>query len=125
MYDNYKLCPDLRPAEICIVVEQYHDGKFERRFHRHVRKSRLPELSRGELLRALVARFHGGAGMGFDLIVSCYLNTRAKEPPHANDLEIVSAYPEPGVLRHYCGGNTHAWCDIVISPMYFRTGLTM
>ena len=125
MYDNYKLCPDLRPADICIVVEQYADGKFERCFHLHVRKSRLPQRARAELLHTLVARFYGFTGMGFDLIVSCYLNTRAKEPPHEKHLELSKSYPEPGVLRHYCGDNTRAWCDIVISPMHFRTGLTM
>ena len=62
---------DLRPADICIVVEQYADGKFERCFHLHVRKSRLPQRARAELLHTLVARFYGS--LVWDLIVSCLI----------------------------------------------------
>ena len=94
MYENYKLCPDLRPPDVCLVVEQYKEGRFETCFHTHVPKSRLSKDAMMELLRALVARFYGGTGMGFDSIVSCHLNTRGKNPLADNRLRIVTSYPE-------------------------------
>jgi hypothetical protein len=32
MYENHKLCENLKPKEICIVVEQYKEGNFEQQF---------------------------------------------------------------------------------------------
>ena len=54
---QFKLCPDLQPSDVCLVVEQYRDGGYERRFHKHVPRDRLPDAARLDLLRALVARF--------------------------------------------------------------------
>ena len=58
--------------------------------------------------------------MGTEHIISCYLNKRGKSPAAADDLQIVKSYPEPGVIRFYCGGNTKVWVDQVISKSEFR-----
>ena len=120
MYEGYKLCPDLRASDVCVVVEQYREGLFERQFHQHFPKFRMSQERRLELLRALVARYYGGTGMGFDLIVNCHLNTRGRNPPAGAALRIVTSYPEAGVLRQYCGGDTCAWCDVVVLGSSFR-----
>lgn len=59
MYENYKLCERLKPSDLCLVVEQYQEGKFLRKFHEHVPKSRLSEDARRSLLCALVMHFSG------------------------------------------------------------------
>jgi hypothetical protein len=119
MYENYKLCPELRPSEVCIVLEQYHEGKFERQFHEHVPRSRLSEDARINLLRALVIRFYGWAGMGPEGVVRSFLNRRGNKPV-ARDLRFHTTYPEPGVIRYCCGADTQAWIDVVIAPRNFR-----
>jgi len=118
MFENYKLCDELKPREICLVVEQYEKGEFTRKFHKHVPRSRLSTDARINLLRALVMRV---SDMGAETIVQCHLNKRGKTP-HADDhsLRFVVARPEPGVLRSYCGINTKAWSDEVIQPSRFR-----
>jgi hypothetical protein len=121
MYENYKLCSELEPSDRCLVVEQYVEGKFEQRFHQHVPKSRLSVDAVINLLRALVARFDGESGMSAEQIVSAYLNNRARTPPASAVLRIVTSYPEPGVIRYYCGANTKAWSDQVIAKQDFRT----
>lgn len=119
MYENYKLCERLKPSELCLVVEQYQEGKFLRKFHEHVPKSRLSEDARRSLLRALVMHF---SGMGAESIVHCHLNSRGRTPAFSNRLKLDVSYPEPGVLRTYCGANTKAWSDHVIDPTTFRGG---
>lgn len=121
MYENFKLCPDLKPADLCLVVEQYKDGVFERRFHTHVRKSRLSKDAIINLLKTLVARFYGESGMGAEHIVNCYLNGRGKSPSAATDLQTITKYSEPGVIRFYCGSDTRAWADEVFEKSKFRT----
>jgi hypothetical protein len=117
VYESYKLCDDLKPSEICLIVEQYKDGAFTRKFHEHVPKSRLSNDARVNLLRALVVRF---SGIGPETIVHCYLNEKGQRPAADNSLLIVVGHPEPGVLRTYCGANTTAWSDQVIAPSSFR-----
>jgi hypothetical protein len=117
MFENYKLCDTLEPFEICLVVEQYTEGTFTRKFHEHVPKHRLSNDSRLNLLRALVVQF---SSLGPETLVHCYLNTRGRTPPFDNSLLIAVSYPEPGVLRTYCGTNTKAWSDQVIMPASFR-----
>jgi hypothetical protein len=119
-YENHKLCPTLQRGEICIVVEQYHEGKFERQFHEHVPRSRLSAEGKINLLRALVVRFHGFTGMGAEQIVRAHLNSRGKVPSKNVALQIHTSYSEPGVLRQSCGGDTAAWADEVIAPSSFR-----
>jgi hypothetical protein len=120
MYENHKLCSELRANELCIVLEQYHEGKFKRQFHEHVPRSRLSAESKINLLRALVVRFYGFSGMGAEQIVRAYLNTKGKTPSKNIELQIHTSYPEPGVLRHYCGGDTAAWADEVVLASSFR-----
>jgi hypothetical protein len=44
-------------------------------------------------------------------IVRSYLNDRGHEPPCDTRLRITVEYPEPGVIRKYCGGDVQAWID--------------
>jgi hypothetical protein len=116
MHDHYKLCETLKPKEYCIVVEQYKEGLFERKFHEHVAAHRLSEESLGYLLPALVMRFEEMLPM---TIFRSHLNDRGKNPPRQSFMWHVN-YPEPGVLRKYCGTNTCAWADRVVSAERFR-----
>ena len=116
MYESHKLCPDLKPKEICLVVEQYHEGVIERKFHMHVPKHRLSEDALAYLLKALVLKFENNEPQ---TIVRGFLNDRGKNPSALNFSFHVS-YAEPGVLRKYCGGNTSAWADQVVLPSSFR-----
>lgn len=117
MYENHKLCDSLKPREICLVVEQYTKGVYIRKFHEHVSKSRLSKDARINLLRSLVIHF---SKIGAETIVQCHVNKRVGKPTADNRLRITTKYPEPGVLRHYCGSNTVAWLDAVIAPDEFR-----
>lgn len=116
MYESYKICEKLRPKEICIVVEQYKEGLFERQYHQHVPKHRLSESALRNLLQALVLKFENNEP---STIVRSHLNERGKEPT-AYKLMWHVTYPEPGVLRKYCGTNTCAWADQVIIAHEFR-----
>ena len=116
MYTNHELCDRLTYSETCLVVEQYQEGVFIRKFHEHVPKHRLSKDGRIHLLRALVIHF---SGVGAETILRCYLNERGKTPV-ANRLRVVTSYPEPGVLRTYCGSDTSAWSDQVIVKEKFR-----
>jgi hypothetical protein len=117
MYENYKLCHSLESKQICIVLEQYDQGKFKRRFHQHIPKSRMSEQSRSELLKAFIVKY---SGFSPEAIVSAYINDRGRNPTHSNRFQFHTTHPEPGVLRHYCGTNTKAWIDQVIQPSKFR-----
>jgi hypothetical protein len=121
MYDNYRLCDELTPSEICFVVQQYeHEHSFIRRFHRHVPRSRLSETTRHDLLRALVIHF---SKMDAETIVCCHLNNTGRKPAaDTSSLRFVVSNPEPGVWRTYCGIDTQAWSDQVVRPSGFRTG---
>jgi len=118
MYQDFKLCDCLKPSEICLVVEQLTERGLVRKFHKHVPKSRVNQGADARVLHALFMRFSGADA---DTIVNSYLNKRKPVPerPH-----VVWAYPEPGVLRTYCGsmavGDTIAWSDRVTSWDSFR-----
>ncbi len=116
MYENHKLCDSLKPSEICLVVEQYTEGIYIRKFHEHVPKHRLSNSARTNLLRTLVLHFSGASA---EAIVSSSLNKRGRSPP-AMPLLWATSYPEPGVLRSYRGTDTVAWSDQVITPEKFR-----
>ncbi len=116
MYENHKLCDSLTRSEICLVVEQYKEGIYIRKFHEHVPKHRLSNSARINLLRTLVLHFLGASA---EAIVSSSLNERGRSPP-ARTFRCVTSYPEPGVLRAYFGADTKAWSDQVISPEKFR-----
>jgi hypothetical protein len=114
------LCPQLKPNELCFVLEQYHEAKFTRQFHEHVPRSRLSAENKINVIKSLVVRFYGFEGMGPESIVRAYLNQRGKTPSASAVLRIHTDRPEPGVLRHYCGGNTVAWVDEVVLASSFR-----
>jgi len=120
MNGNFKLCPDLQPDDVCLVVEQYREGGFERRFHKHVPRARLSDEAKADLLRALVERFSERAGPSAEQIVGFYLNANGERPPAINHLTIVTSHPEPGVVRSYCGSATVAWSDHVFARRQFR-----
>ncbi len=117
MYENFKLCPDLKPGELCLVIEQYVEGQFQRCYHRHIRQHRLSDLSRRALLRSLVIK---QSHMHEDHILACHVNSRGKNPSADGSLGINTSYPEPGVIRTYCGANSVAWIDAVIVADQFR-----
>ena len=116
MYENYKPCDSLKPSEICLVVEQHTEGIYVQKFHEHVPKYRLSNSARTNLLRTLVLHFMGASA---ETMVRSNLNERGRSPP-AMTFPWTTSYPEPGVFRTYCGGNTKAWSDQVISPYKFR-----
>jgi hypothetical protein len=120
MYEGYKVSDSLKEGVIEIVLEQYQDGYFERIECVQVPSSRIGREHRIALLQRLVCRFNGKTGLGFEQIVGASLNKRGKTPTASDPFQIVTAYPEPGVMRIYCGTNTKAWIDEVIDPSKFR-----
>ena len=118
--EGYKICADLKPGECCFVVEQYEAGAFLQVEHLHAPESRLSSAARRSTLVCLVSRFWGKSGMSAEMIVACHLNRRGKAPPRY-DLQWHTSYPEPGVVRQYCGGNTKAWFDVVVDALAFRS----
>lgn len=119
-YENFKLCSELSPSDVCIVVERHGDGLCERLHHQHVPRRRIAKSSLKELLRALVCRFDGTSGLGFETIVAAHLNNRKGGLPQQDPFQMKLSYPEAGVLRTYCGTNTVAWIDHVMAPSRFR-----
>jgi hypothetical protein len=119
MFENHKLCSDLKTKEMCLVVEQYNEGTIERKFHMHVPKHRLSEDALAYLLKALVIKFENNEPL---TIVRSFLNSRGKNPS-ARNFNFHVTYPEPGVMRKYCGANTCAWADQVVVPSSFRSWL--
>ncbi len=116
MCENFELCPDLKAKEICIVVREYHEGNFYRRFHQHVLKHRVSEEKLSAMLQALVLKFQNNEPL---TIVRSFLNKRGKEPSAYTFMWEVT-WPEPGVLRKYCGTDVCAWADQVVAPWSFR-----
>lgn len=119
MRDGHDRCDKLAKAEICIFVEEQAGEGFVRHLHTHVPRHRLSSDARYNLLRTLVLRF---ADADAETIVRSYLNRRGTDPAAALVFRIEVSYPEPGVIRHFCGRGTsvHAWTDEVIAPEKFR-----
>jgi hypothetical protein len=117
MYENYKLCSELREKQVCIVVHKYWEGSFEQLFHTHIPKQRLSQDNRMNTLRSLVVHYSGTSP---EMIVGCFINKQGKEPPHYPGFQVHVSYPEPGVLRTYCGTDVQAWCDVVTRGEAFR-----
>jgi hypothetical protein len=120
MYDGYKLCPDLKAKEICIVVEEYHEGNFYPRFHEHIPKHRISDENLRAMLQALVLKFQNNEPL---TIVRSFLNKRGKDPSCFAPMWNVTR-PERGVLRKHCGSDVCAWSDQVIAPWDFRKEAT-
>jgi hypothetical protein len=121
LFERFEICPDLRASEYCLVLRQYRGGAFQRVAHEHAPKVRLSRDAAGEVLRALVSRFHEGEGMSAEQIVQSRLNTRGK-PAAFSSLGFHVDYNEPGVQRTYCGGDTGGWFDVVIDREVFMRG---
>src|ERR1700722_424580 len=116
MYDGYKLCPKLKAKGICIVVEEYHEGQFYRRFHQHIPQHRISEENLSFMLQSLVLKFQNNEPL---TIVRSFLNKRGKDPSPYTLMWHVTR-PERGVLRKNCGSDVCAWADQVIVPSHFR-----
>ncbi|MDE1937191.1 hypothetical protein [Bradyrhizobium sp.] len=116
MYENFEICPDLKAKEFCIVVREYQEGQFHRRFHEHIPKHRISEERLSGMFQALVLKFQNNEPL---TIMRSFLNARGKEPSAFMFMWRVT-YPEAGVLRKYCGTNVCAWADEVIVPANFR-----
>ncbi|MGE0742222.1 MAG: hypothetical protein AB7O98_12855 [Hyphomonadaceae bacterium] len=121
MYEGWEICPTLEPKQVCFRCQIYRDGRFDSVHHQHVAKVRLSQERIDAILSSFVIRYYGDSGMGFEQIVGCHVNDRPGDPARFDALRFHVSYPEPGVLRHYCGTNTKAWADWVISPSQFRS----
>ena len=117
MYSNVQICPDLRRHQKCIRVVEYNQGRFINRFHKHVPKHKLAKKSHWALLRNLVLRYEEAST---DQIVDVYLTRRGNAARVAHRFRIVVDYPEPGVVRDYCGTDVSAWIDTVVVSDHFR-----
>ena len=105
---------------MCIYLRKYNHGHgdpYTELYHAHFPKHRLSEDASLELMRALVVRYEGFEA---PYIVRCYLNDRGREPEASGVLRITIEYPEPGVVRRYCGTDVQAWIDTVVDPDKFR-----
>ena len=119
IYESYKLCAELKPKEVCVVLERCESGGYARLVHAHVPYRRISNDRRLELLRALILGAKRSADDELSSIISYFLNDRGRSPERRS-LPVHVAYPEPGVLRTYCGTNLIAWSDQVVLPDEFR-----
>lgn len=119
MYESWKLCPDLRPKQICFVLERYENGQTNRIVHQHVPGHRISNENRLALLRALVIAGDRRTDDELASILGFFLNSRGREPSERS-MRVQCKYPEPGVLRTYCGTDLLAWSDQVVAPDAFR-----
>ena len=117
MYSCFQLCQSLTPKEKCIRLREYKAGQFQELFHEHVPAHQLAQTATKELLRVLVLRYEEATA---PQIVQSYLTRRGRQAKTNHPLRIIVEYPEPGVVRSYCGGNVHAWIDTVSDPKNFR-----
>lgn len=121
IYENYKVCPELKPGQICVVVEKYEPNPksvdlFVRKFHYHIPAHRISVDDQISLLRSLICHFEQ---CGPEKIVGYHLNNR-KGGESKIPLKSYVSYPEKGVIRRYFGANTKAWTDSVIRESDFR-----
>ena len=117
LHSGFQLCPSLTSAETCIRLRDYKRGAFLDVYHEHVKAHELRDSAITDLLRTLVLRHEEATARQ---IAHSYLTRRGKKGKFAHPLDITVEYPEPGVIRRYCGGNIQAWIDAVITPEEFR-----
>ncbi len=116
---HFKICDTLQPREKCFRVQTYHEGQFAEVFHEHIPMHRFSTDRAIEALKALTIHH---SDLTASSILHSYMNKMGKNPPAEPLFNIVSEYPEPGVLRRYCSGHaTHAWMDEVIDRRKFRS----
>ena len=120
MYSGFEICAALVPEMKCIRLRKYNHGQgdpYTEVFHEHVPRHRISEDASIELMKALVLRYEGFEA---PYILRCYLNEGRGEPESCDPFRVTAEYPEPGVIRKYCGTNVQAWLDTVITPDDFR-----
>ena len=117
MYSGVQLCNDLKPKQRCFRLRKYNEGTFDDIFHEHVPDRRISAGNAREMMKALVLRYEEAHA---ERILRSYLNSRRGSPAACNPFQITVEYPEPGVMRTYCGTNVQAWMDEVIAPGKFR-----
>ena len=111
IYENCKPCEILKPSERCFVVEQYNEGAFLRKFHKHVPATRLSNEAILRVLRLLVIYFRG---IDPDTIVNIHLHKRGRwSLADERYFRVRVTYPAPNVMRTYCGIVTVAWSDVM------------
>lgn len=119
IYSGYRICGALKANEKCFCLYEYKEGNYNELFHQHVPKHRISGDSASEFMKSLVVRH---SALGDPEILRCYLNNRGKSPSAISLGQVITEYPEPGVLRkYYSCGNTSAWYDEVIIPTEFRS----
>ena len=118
MYSGFQLCARLEPGEKCFRLRKYEQGEFIELFHEHVPAHRISQDNAMAALKSLVLRYQEAeAGR----ILRHYLNGRGSSPKAEDHYCLFHVeYPEPGVIRKYCGINIEAWMDEVIDPGKFR-----
>ncbi len=116
-HSHFQICPSLTPKEKCVRIRKYKEGQFQEIFHEHVPARRLAQAATSELLWTLVLRYEEAAARQ---IVQSYLSRRGYQAKADHPLQVRVEYPEPGVMRSYCGGNVLAWIDTVVNSTDFR-----
>lgn len=119
-HSQFEICNTLQPTEKCVRLRKYNSGHGEPYtdlFHEHIPKSRMSEGAHVEMMKALVLRY---MEVEAHYLLRCFLNTRGSSPEAVDPFMICQEYPEPGVIRTYCGKNVQAWVDTVILPEQFR-----
>jgi hypothetical protein len=86
-------------------------------FHGHIPKHRINDDDLLHMMKALILRAEEAPS---EKILHSYLNLRRGAPARITQFVVHVEYPEPGVIRKYCGTNTVAWVDTVINPKKFR-----
>jgi hypothetical protein len=118
-HSNFEICLDLKFGEKCIVLQRYSRDCHKRLVHEHVPSKRLSKNITINLLKSLVIGSVRRSDDEIASIVGYFVNDRGRKPAR-RVLPITCEYPEPGVLRTYCGTNIMAWCDEVVSKGDFR-----
>src|SRR5258707_1186281 len=117
LYTGFKIFEDLKPKQRCFRLRQYKERLFVDGFPEHIPRRRISADNAIEMMKALVLRYEGYEA---PYILTCYLNSRGKEPA-ARSLQFHVDYPEPGVIRRHCSSNNiTVWMDEVIVPAKFR-----
>ncbi len=120
MYSGVQICKTLMPNMKCIRLRKYNHGQgdpFNELFREHIPGHRISADASIEMMKALVLRYEE---VDASYILHCYVNNRGRDPAFHDPFRINIEYPEPGVLRKYCGINVQAWLDTVIAPEQFR-----
>jgi hypothetical protein len=117
MYSRFEICGTLAPAAKCIRLRKRRGDAWSELFHEHFPRHRISEFASIEMMKALVLRYKEAEA---PYILRCYLNRRGRVFNACDPFQVWVEYPEPGVIRTYCGTDIQAWLDTVIAPEEFR-----